>query len=58
LRHPGVPTGMAIRGIGCFYCRRSVPGKDWLDSQRRVVRNAFGPLSDPEGEPDWSLLAK
>jgi len=30
---------------------------DWFDSQRRVVRNAFGPLSDPEGEPDWSLLS-
>ena len=31
--------------------------RDWLDNQRRVVRNAFGPLSNPEGEPDWSLLA-
>jgi arylsulfatase A-like enzyme len=30
--------------------------KDWLDSQRRVVRNAFGELSHPESEPDWSLL--
>jgi arylsulfatase A-like enzyme len=30
---------------------------DWLDNQRRVVRNAYGPLSDPEGEPDWSLLS-
>jgi arylsulfatase A-like enzyme len=30
--------------------------RHWLDNQRRVVRNAFGPLSDPEGEPDWSLL--
>ena len=30
----------------------------WLDDQRRVVRNAYGPLSDPEGEPDWSLLAQ
>lgn len=29
----------------------------WLDSQRRVVCNAYGPLSDPEGEPDWSLLS-
>jgi len=28
----------------------------WLDHQRRVVRNAFGPLDDPEGQPDWSLL--
>lgn len=31
--------------------------KHWLDSQRRVVRNAFGELSHPESEPDWSLLA-
>ena len=30
---------------------------DWFDNQRRVVRNAYGPLSDPEGEPDWSLLS-
>ncbi|MEM7219448.1 MAG: sulfatase [Pseudomonadota bacterium] len=28
----------------------------WLDEQRRVVRNAFGPLSHPESSPDWSLL--
>lgn len=31
--------------------------RNWLDNQRRVVRNAFGPLSHPEGEPDWSLLS-
>ena len=30
--------------------------KHWLDSQRRVIRNAYGPLSHPESEPDWSLL--
>ena len=30
--------------------------KHWLDPQRRVIRNAFGPLSHPESEPDWSLL--
>jgi len=30
--------------------------KHWLDEQRRVVRNAFGPLSHPESTPDWSLL--
>ena len=30
--------------------------KCWLDEQRRVVRNAFGPLSHPESAPDWSLL--
>ena len=29
---------------------------NWLDPQRRVVRNAFGELSHPESEPDWSLL--
>ena len=31
--------------------------KDWFDEQRRVVRNAFGPLSHPESIPDWSLLS-
>lgn len=31
--------------------------KNWLDNQRRVIRNAFGPLSDPEEEPDWSALS-
>ncbi len=30
--------------------------ESWVDEQRRVVRNGFGPLSDPEGEPDWALL--
>ena len=30
--------------------------KHWLDEQRRVVRNAHGPLSHPESTPDWSLL--
>ena len=30
--------------------------KHWLDNQRRVVRNAFGELSHPDSEPDWSLL--
>jgi len=29
---------------------------NWYDSQRRVIRNAHGPLPDPEAEPDWSLL--
>ena len=28
----------------------------WLDEQGRVVRHAFGLLSHPESEPDWSLL--
>ncbi len=39
--------------------RRLVPCHtyaDWFDAQRRVVRNAYGPLSDPEDAPDWSLL--
>lgn len=27
----------------------------WFDAQRRVVRNAHGPLGAPEGEPPWSL---
>jgi arylsulfatase A-like enzyme len=31
--------------------------KDWLDDQRRVVKNAFGDLSHPECLPDWSLLS-
>lgn len=30
---------------------------DWYDTQRRVVKNAFGQLSHPEGPPDWSLFA-
>jgi len=29
----------------------------WFDAQRRVVRNAHGPLGDPEDLPDWSLLS-
>jgi len=31
--------------------------QDWFDSQRRIVRNVYGPLRDPESEPDWSMLA-
>jgi len=30
---------------------------DWFDAQRRIIRNAHGPLEDPEQEPDWSMLA-
>lgn len=30
---------------------------DWFDNQRRVIRNVYGTLGDPEGEPDWSLLS-
>lgn len=29
---------------------------NWFDEQRRVVRNAHGPMADPERGPDWSLL--
>ena len=29
----------------------------WFDEQRRVVRNVYGPLRDPEAHPDWSLLS-
>ena len=28
----------------------------WFDHQRRVIRNARGPLGDPEALPDFSLL--
>lgn len=28
----------------------------WFDQQRRVIRNACGPLPDPEGLPNWSLV--
>ena len=31
---------------------------DWYDAQRRIIRNAHGPLGDPEDEPDWSLLSQ
>ncbi|MBT5715104.1 sulfatase [Candidatus Poribacteria bacterium] len=30
---------------------------NWFDEQRRIVRNAHGPLGDPEQPPDWSLLS-
>ena len=29
---------------------------NWVDFARRPIHNAFGPLGDPEGVPDWSLL--
>lgn len=35
-------------------CEASYHG--WFDAQRRVVRNAYGDLSNPEQAPDWSLL--
>jgi arylsulfatase A-like enzyme len=30
--------------------------RPWHDAQRRVIRNAFGPLPHPESEPNWDLL--
>ena len=30
--------------------------RDWFDNQRRIVRNVYGPLRDPEAEPDWSMM--
>ena len=30
---------------------------DWFDEQRHVVKNVYGPMGNPEGTPDWSLLA-
>jgi arylsulfatase A-like enzyme len=35
----------------------SVNYESWFDPYRRIIRNAFGPLGDPEDYPDWSLLA-
>ncbi|MCE5327046.1 MAG: sulfatase [Planctomycetaceae bacterium] len=29
---------------------------DWFDAQRRIVRNAFGALGNPDKEPDLTLL--
>lgn len=31
--------------------------REWFDSERRVIRNAYGALPHPEAEPDWSLLS-
>jgi len=45
---------MAARGDGLTPCSAS---RSWFDSQRRVVRNAYGILSHPESVPDWSLLS-
>ncbi|MCP4225520.1 MAG: sulfatase [Actinomycetia bacterium] len=44
----------AVRGDELVACS---DWKHWLDEQRRVVRNAYGPLSHPESIPDWSLLS-
>jgi len=46
-------THQARRGDSLVPC---TDWKFWLDEQRRVVHNAYGPLSHPESEPDWSLL--
>ena len=43
----------ALRGDELVACTE---WKHWLDNQRRVIHNGFGPLGDPEGLPDWSLL--
>ena len=34
--------------------RPSTSYADWYDQARRIVRNAYGPLGDPEAGPDWS----
>ncbi|MEM6391210.1 MAG: sulfatase [Planctomycetota bacterium] len=44
---------LAERGDGLCACEDY---RDWHDTQRRVIRNAFGPLPHPESEPDWSRL--
>ena len=44
---------MAERNDELVACDRY---EDWFDGQRRVVRNAWGPMANPEVEPDWSLL--
>jgi arylsulfatase A-like enzyme len=45
---------MEARGDSLAPCTDSA---DWFDEQRRIVRNAYGPLGDPERQPDWSLLS-
>lgn len=44
---------LAVRGDSLAPCSSM---RCWYDSQRRVVRNAYGELSHPESLPDWSLL--
>jgi arylsulfatase A-like enzyme len=43
---------MARRGDELVPCASYA---SWLDPQRRIVRNVFGPLGDPEQGPDGSL---
>jgi len=31
---------------------------EWFDAQRRVIRNARGPLGNPEAPPDWSRFSE
>jgi arylsulfatase A-like enzyme len=51
------------RRLDAFLAERSdtlepcTDSADWFDEQRRIVRNAYGPLGDPEQPPDWSLLS-
>lgn len=45
---------MDKRGDTLMHC---TDYSDWFDNQRRVVRNVYGPLRDPEAQPDWSLLS-
>ncbi|MFO7957637.1 MAG: sulfatase [Candidatus Brocadiia bacterium] len=44
---------MAALGDELVPCTSYAP---WFDNYRRVVRNARGPLGNPEAEPDWHLL--
>lgn len=44
---------LSARGDAFLHCHEYA---DWFDAQRRVVRNARGPLPDPEAPPDLSLL--
>ncbi len=46
----------AIRPSAATCSNPSPVGRNGIDDQRRVVRNAYGPLSHPESSPDWSLL--
>lgn len=44
---------MKTRNDGLAPCEDYRP---WIDTERRIVRNAWGPLPHPETMPDWSLL--
>ena len=52
--------GATLRELLAERNDRLLPGtayRHWLDEQRRVVHNAYGPLCHPEAPPDWSLLS-